>query len=120
VKKLYLITRDLHLCIGLFISPFVLMFAIRVFLLVHPAVPGTSKPPVVRTAGAVRSPPVRFVSIGGIYLWVVLRAERRTGLALIVAGGVRTGKAKRRQKGSPLIPRAKLTDSSISWTSSKA
>ena len=31
---------------------------------------------------------VLFLSISGIYLWVVLRAERRIGLALIAAGAV--------------------------------
>jgi hypothetical protein len=29
-----------------------------------------------------------FVSISGIYLWVVLRAERRIGLTLIAAGAL--------------------------------
>ena len=29
---------------------------------------------------------VLFLSLSGIYLWAVLRAERRTGLALIAAG----------------------------------
>ena len=34
-KKFYIITRDLHLYIGLFLSPFVLVFAVSVFFLVH-------------------------------------------------------------------------------------
>ena len=29
---------------------------------------------------------VLFLTVTGIYLWVVLRAERRVGLLLIVAG----------------------------------
>ena len=29
-----------------------------------------------------------FVSISGIYLWAVLRAERRIGLTLIAAGAL--------------------------------
>ena len=35
-KRLYVITRDLHLYLGLFLSPFVLVFAASVFFLVHP------------------------------------------------------------------------------------
>jgi len=35
MRRFYLVTRDLHLYIGLFISPFVLVFAISVFYLVH-------------------------------------------------------------------------------------
>jgi hypothetical protein len=36
-KSVYRTTRDLHLYAGLFISPFVLVFAFSVFVLVHPA-----------------------------------------------------------------------------------
>lgn len=35
MRRLYLVTRDLHLYIGLFLSPFVLVFAVSVFYLVH-------------------------------------------------------------------------------------
>src|SRR4029079_9472663 len=35
MRRFYLITRDLHLYFGLFISPFILLFAISVFFLVH-------------------------------------------------------------------------------------
>lgn len=45
-KRLYRITRDLHLYLGLFLSPFVLVFAVSVFFLVHPQ----------RTLSADRSP----------------------------------------------------------------
>ena len=38
--RFYRITRDLHLYLGLFISPFVLVFAISVFFLVHSWLPG--------------------------------------------------------------------------------
>jgi hypothetical protein len=34
-KRLYVITRDLHLYVGLFLSPFILLFAISVFFLLH-------------------------------------------------------------------------------------
>src|SRR5262245_2508572 len=34
-KRFYRVTRDLHLYFGLFISPFVLIFAVSVFILVH-------------------------------------------------------------------------------------
>jgi len=35
MRRFYLITRDLHLYVGLFLSPFLLVFAISVFFLVH-------------------------------------------------------------------------------------
>ncbi|HWR50134.1 MAG TPA: hypothetical protein VN428_03450 [Bryobacteraceae bacterium] len=41
-RRIYLTTRDFHLYSGLFISPFVLIFAISVFFLVHAWVPGLS------------------------------------------------------------------------------
>jgi hypothetical protein len=49
-RRFYLVTRDLHLYCGLFISPFVLVFAISVFFLVHSWIPGVSRQPVSRTA----------------------------------------------------------------------
>lgn len=36
-KRFYVVTRDLHLYAGLFLSPFVLVFAVSVFYLVHPS-----------------------------------------------------------------------------------
>jgi hypothetical protein len=47
---MYRITRDLHLYAGLFISPFIVLFALSVFVLVHPAGPG----PPARPAGSVQ------------------------------------------------------------------
>jgi len=41
-NRFYLITRDLHLHAGLFISPFIIVFAISVFYLVHAWSPGQS------------------------------------------------------------------------------
>src|SRR3954454_19670223 len=38
-RRFYLLTRDLHLYFGLFSSPFVLVFAISVFFLVHAWLP---------------------------------------------------------------------------------
>ena len=37
MRRLYLLTRDLHLYVGLFLSPFILVFSISVFYLVHGA-----------------------------------------------------------------------------------
>ena len=34
-RRFYWLIRDLHMFLGLFISPFVLVFAISVFFLVH-------------------------------------------------------------------------------------
>jgi hypothetical protein len=42
-KRFYVITRDLHLYAGLFISPFVLAFSVSVFFLVHSWIPGTAE-----------------------------------------------------------------------------
>ena len=44
-KRLYTITRDLHLYFGLFIAPFVLVFCISVFFLLHAWSPGAIEPP---------------------------------------------------------------------------
>jgi hypothetical protein len=35
MRRFYLITRDLHMYVGLFLSPFILVFAVSVFYLVH-------------------------------------------------------------------------------------
>jgi hypothetical protein len=35
MRRFYLVTRDLHLYVGLFLSPFILVFALSVFSLVH-------------------------------------------------------------------------------------
>jgi hypothetical protein len=58
-KRFYLLTRDLHLYFGLFVSPFVLVFAISVFFLVHSWVPGTagSQNGASSTASDLRLPP---------------------------------------------------------------
>jgi hypothetical protein len=44
-KRFYIITRDLHLYIGLFLAPFVLVFAVSVFFLVHSWLPGVAPEP---------------------------------------------------------------------------
>lgn len=45
MRHLNLVTRDLHLYIGLFLSPFVLVFAVSVFYLVHGLAPRPSPGP---------------------------------------------------------------------------
>ncbi len=47
-KRIYWIIRDLHLYAGLFVSPFVLVFAFSVFALVHPSRTLTSAPSTER------------------------------------------------------------------------
>ena len=54
--RFYAIVRDLHLYVGLFLSPFVLVFAISVPLLVHSWVPGAAQPPEKRIATDVALP----------------------------------------------------------------
>jgi hypothetical protein len=56
-KRFYTWTRDLHLYLGLFISPFVLVFAISVIFLVHKWVPGSSAPVQTSTASGLELPP---------------------------------------------------------------
>jgi hypothetical protein len=54
MRRLYLITRDLHLYVGLFISPYVLVFCLSVFYLVH----GLAARPGPETSDASRNVPV--------------------------------------------------------------
>ncbi|HEY2013421.1 MAG TPA: PepSY-associated TM helix domain-containing protein [Bryobacteraceae bacterium] len=56
MKRLYPVTRDLHLYLGLFISPLVMAFAVSVFFIVHAWIPGTGRPPTVRTASNLSVP----------------------------------------------------------------
>jgi hypothetical protein len=56
MRRLYPITRDLHLYLGLFISPFVLVFSLSVILLVHGWVPAASPEPAVRTVTGLALP----------------------------------------------------------------
>ena len=59
MRRIYLLTRDLHLYVGLFVSPFVLVFAISVFYLVHGIVqrPAPTVGPEVRVVSNVNLPP---------------------------------------------------------------
>ena len=54
--RFYAIVRDLHLYVGLFLSPFVVVFAVSVIFLVHAWLPGTGAPPSNRTATHVPLP----------------------------------------------------------------
>src|ERR1039457_6325846 len=56
MRRLYLITRDLHLYLGMFISPFVLVFSLSVILLVHGCVPAAIPEPAVRTVTGLSLP----------------------------------------------------------------
>ena len=55
-QTFYAVVRDLHLYVGLFLSPFVLVFAISVVFLVHSWVPGAGKTPATRRAENVSIP----------------------------------------------------------------
>lgn len=59
MRRLYVVTRDLHLYVGLYISPFVLLFAISVFVLVHGTNGGADdrRPADTRTVTGVSLPP---------------------------------------------------------------
>ena len=55
--RFYRLIRDLHLYLGLFITPFVLVFAISVFFLVHSWLPKiASETPTTRVESALRLP----------------------------------------------------------------
>ena len=59
-KRFYLTTRELHLYAGLFISPFVLLFAASVFFLVHswlPRMTAGNSAASIRTVASLRLPP---------------------------------------------------------------
>jgi hypothetical protein len=51
MRRLYLLTRDLHLYFGLFLSPFILVFSVSVFYLVH----GVAQRPARDAADASRT-----------------------------------------------------------------
>ena len=59
MRRFYLLTRDLHLYVGLFVSPFVLVFAVSVFYLVHGLVqrPAPAVGPGVRIVSNLDLPP---------------------------------------------------------------
>ncbi len=55
-RRLYRVTRDLHLYSGLFISPFILVFAVSVFFLVH-RLPPSNSPGAQSTLSNLSLPP---------------------------------------------------------------
>jgi hypothetical protein len=59
MRRLYLLTRDLHLYVGLFLSPFVLVFAVSVFYLVHGLAvrPSPGPPDLSRTVADIEVTP---------------------------------------------------------------
>ena len=64
MRRFYIFTRDLHLYFGLFISPFVVVFAISVFFLVHAWVPGTPGQAAVRTVENLALPDSVYSATG--------------------------------------------------------
>jgi hypothetical protein len=79
VKILYPWTRDLHLYLGLWVSPFVLVFAASVILLNHPSIPLGRAPSVARTA-AVQFPPALLTATGAARLASVRDIMRQSGV----------------------------------------
>jgi hypothetical protein len=55
-KRFYVLTRDAHLYAGLFLSPFVVVFAASVIFLVHAWIPGVSPPGEPRVVSGVALP----------------------------------------------------------------
>lgn len=64
-KSLYTITRDLHLLLGLFIAPFVLVFCVSVFFLVHAWSPGANEPPSTKRVVSDVALPEDLENLGG-------------------------------------------------------
>jgi hypothetical protein len=58
MRRFYLITRDLHLYCGLFLSPFILVFSVSVFYLVHGIAqrPAPERSDASRTVADLRMP----------------------------------------------------------------
>jgi hypothetical protein len=54
--RTYPLLRSLHLYLGLFISPFIVVFSVSVFFLVHSWLPGSSEPPTKRSVVEVVIP----------------------------------------------------------------
>lgn len=55
-KAFYVWTRDLHLYLGLFVSPFLIAFAVSVFFVNHARFGGNDSAPAVRSVGDMRIP----------------------------------------------------------------
>jgi uncharacterized iron-regulated membrane protein len=55
--RFYRLTRDLHLYLGLFISPFVLVFSVSVFFFVHSWIPKLAPDPARTRVVSSRSFP---------------------------------------------------------------
>jgi hypothetical protein len=64
-KRFYIIVRDLHLYLGLFLAPFVLMFSISVFFLVHSWIPARKNTPVPPRVVADVAVPANLESLDG-------------------------------------------------------
>jgi hypothetical protein len=64
-KYFYLITRDLHLYLGLFIAPFILVFSLSVFFLVHAWSPGAGGPPGPKRLVSGLALPTNLENLGG-------------------------------------------------------
>ncbi|OHE79117.1 MAG: hypothetical protein A2107_11425 [Verrucomicrobia bacterium GWF2_62_7] len=56
-KHLYTLLRDLHLYAGLFLAPYLLVFSVSVFFLVHAWIPGQSTPAPPRMVTDLPLPP---------------------------------------------------------------
>ncbi len=64
-RQFYSLTRDLHLYVGLFLSPFVLLFAVSAILLNHPEIP--LRAPVEHQPRTIRvDPPAGIESLDGM------------------------------------------------------
>ncbi|MEK7753135.1 MAG: hypothetical protein AAB654_14520, partial [Acidobacteriota bacterium] len=104
-KRFYTVTRALHLYAGLFLAPFVLVFAVSVFFLVHSWIPGAvSEPGPARTVtglflprgienldgrervDAVRAVLDRLGVAGEVGFIRHIRAERRLVIPVTVPG----------------------------------
>jgi hypothetical protein len=79
-KQFYSWTRDLHLYFGLFISPFVVVFAVSVIFLVHKWVPGSSAPAQTSIASGIELPLDLETAKGGEQLAAARRVLGQLGI----------------------------------------
>ena len=86
MRRFYLVTRDLHLYFGLFLSPFILAFCVSVFYLVHGLAPrpGPGASDVSRTVANLTVAPERRGGIIALLLGFLSCIAFLTGFRWLV------------------------------------
>ena len=108
-RRFYTVTRDLHLYLGLFISPFVLVFSVTVFFFVHAIAPKFgAETTQTRAATAVSllpdlsklsgrplidalKPTLSSINVSSIYLWLKQPRKLLPGALCLALGSLLCG-----------------------------